>query len=50
LDKAAIKILEDYGAVYQDTLVVVDEKIITANGPAAAQEFAKKLIELLTNI
>lgn len=48
LDKEPIKILEQNGAIYEDKPVVVDGKIITANGPAAAREFGEKIIELLT--
>jgi len=48
LDKSAIKILENNGAIYQDESVVVDEKIITGNGPAAAEEFGETIIGVLT--
>ncbi len=47
LDKSGVKILKEKGAIYEDSKVVVDGKIITANGPAAAREFAEKIIELL---
>jgi len=46
-DKRPIKILEDNGAIYQNTSVVVDGKIITADGPEAAKEFTEKIKELL---
>lgn len=48
LDKSTVKILEQNGAVYQDEKVVIDGKIVTANGPAAAQEFGEKLVKVLT--
>jgi len=35
------------GAQYTGQLVTVDGKIITANGPKAAEEFGRKLVELL---
>ncbi|MBW3021943.1 DJ-1/PfpI family protein [Candidatus Woesearchaeota archaeon] len=38
--------LESKGAHYTGDNVTVDGKIITANGPHAAKEFAEKLIEL----
>jgi protease I len=48
LDKTAIKILEENGAEFQDSDVVIDGKIITAAGPHAAEEFGWKLAGLLT--
>jgi protease I len=50
LDKSAVKILKDYGAVYQPDSVVSDGRIITANGPSAAKEFAEKIIKTLNEI
>jgi len=49
MDKSPIQILEENGAIYQDELVVVDGKIITASGPAAAKEFGETIKELLTS-
>lgn len=46
-DRSAVQILEENGAKYVDKPVVVDGQIITANGPAAAQEFGQKIAELL---
>ncbi|HDJ30505.1 MAG TPA: DJ-1/PfpI family protein [bacterium] len=48
LDKSGIKTLEEYGALYYNQPVVVDGKIITANGPGAAREFAQEIIRVLT--
>jgi len=48
LDKSAIKILEENGAIYQSGPVVADRDIITADGPASAAIFAKKITEVLT--
>lgn len=48
LDRESIKTLENYGAIYEDKPVVVDGKIITGNGPDAAEEFGKKILEVLT--
>ncbi len=50
MDKSAIKILEDNGVDYEDKPVVADGKIITGNGPAAAEEFGMKIIEVLTGL
>ena len=47
LDKSFIKVLEENGAIYQDSPVVIDNKIITANGPDAAEEFGKAIVNLL---
>ncbi len=49
LDKSFIKILEENGAIYKDNPVVIDDKIVTANGPDAAEEFGKAIKELLSN-
>lgn len=48
MDKGPIRILEEGGAIYQDEMVVVDGKLITGNGPAAAEKFTQTLIETLT--
>jgi protease I len=48
LDKNPIRILRNGGAIYKDALVVVDGKIVTANGPEAAKEFGEALVSLLT--
>ncbi len=49
LDKSLVKDLEENGAIYEDSPVVIDNKIITANGPDAAEEFGKAIKELLSN-
>lgn len=48
MDKSPVRTLEDGGAIYQDEPVVVDGKIITGNGPAAAKKFGEVIIEALT--
>ncbi len=47
LDKGPIKILKENGAEYLDEDVVIDGKIITANGPSSAAKFGEKIIELI---
>lgn len=47
LYKSAIKVLENNGAIYKNEKVVIDNKIITANGPGAAREFGEKIVDLL---
>lgn len=47
LDKSFIKYLEEGGATYVKEKVVRDGKVITASGPEAAEEFGKKIVELL---
>jgi protease I len=48
LDRSAIKILKEKGATYIPEEVVIDGKIVTGNGPDASEEFAAKLMGLLT--
>jgi len=48
MDRGPIRILEEGEAIYQADPVVVDGKLITGNGPAAAKEFGESLIEALT--
>ncbi len=47
MDKGPIKIIVENGASYVNQSVVIDE-IITANGPAAAEEFGQVLLKLLS--
>lgn len=46
-DKSPINILKENGALYQDPSFVVDGKVVTANGPLVAREFAESIIEVL---
>ncbi|MEK6845127.1 MAG: DJ-1/PfpI family protein [Nanoarchaeota archaeon] len=41
------RVLTSHGVRYVNESVVVDGKIITANGPAAAEKFGKKILEML---
>jgi protease I len=43
----SIQALKDGGATYTGEDVTVDGKLVTASGPHAANEFAKKIIEML---
>lgn len=47
LDKYPIKTLEENGAIYEAKSVVQDGKIITANGPSAAEEFSQAILDAL---
>ena len=47
LDKKAVRILKDSGAQYIEEGVVVDGKIITADGPQSAREFGEAIARLL---
>ena len=47
LDREPIETLEENGATYEDKPVVVDGKIITGNGPDVAEEFGKKILDVL---
>lgn len=46
MDKGAVKILEENGAIYTEAPVVKDV-LITANGPDAAEPFGQSLIQAL---
>ncbi len=46
-DGKQAEILTKNGAEFVDELVVVDGKIVTANGPPAAEAFGKKILEML---
>jgi len=48
MNKSLIKQLQDKGAIFEDLPVVIDGNIITANGPAAAKEFADAVARVLT--
>ncbi len=43
----SIRQLEQGEAIFEDKPVVVEDKLITANGPAAAKEFAEKIVDML---
>lgn len=43
------KLIESKGAVFVAMPVVVDGKLVTANGPSAAKEFGNRIAELLAN-
>jgi len=47
IDLEPIKLLEENKAIYSEEDVVVDGKIITANGPMAAKKFGEKIVETL---
>lgn len=47
IDQSPIEFLENEGAEYIDETVVVDGKIVTGNGPEAANEFGQKIVEAL---
>lgn len=49
MDKSPLKTLQTQGAIYENKPVVIDGKIITANGPVAAEEFGEKIREILEN-
>ena len=47
MDKSTVKILKEEGVKYKAEHVVKDGNIITADGPAAAKEFAQVIIEAM---
>jgi len=46
-DQSAVDILKNSGAQYLDQDLVIDGKIITANGPDAAEKFGQAIVEQL---
>lgn len=48
MDKSAVRILEKEGAEYQKLPVVIDGRIITADGPSSARKFAEAVVKGLT--
>lgn len=48
MDKSAVKILKEGGAIYKEEQVVAEGNIVTANGPAASRKFAQAIVGLLT--
>jgi len=47
IDRSPIELLKENGAEYVDQDVVVDKNIITGNGPSAASEFGRKIVDFL---
>ena len=47
LEKGAVRILQENEAIYENKPVVKDGKIITADGPPAAKQFAETIIKTL---
>ncbi len=47
IDKTAVKILQEEGALYRQEPVVVDGKIVTARGPEVAKDFGERVLEVL---
>ena len=45
--KESVETLEANGAIYVNESVVVDGNIITANGPEAAEEYGKTILDKL---
>ena len=45
LDKSAVKILKEEGAIFEDNQVVQDGNIITANGPQVARKFGETILK-----
>jgi protease I len=49
-DNDQAEILTKNGAEFTNESITVDGKIITANGPPAAEEFGKKIVEMLKSM
>lgn len=48
MDKSPIKTLKEHGAIFEDGPVVIDNNIITANGPLEARKFGEAIVQTLT--
>jgi len=46
-DREAIELLKESGAKYTGKGVEVDGKVVTANGPKMAKQFAEEIVKLL---
>ena len=49
-DEELIQNLKDKGANYTGLNVTIDGRIVTANGPHAAKEFGREIVELLKEL
>ena len=47
LDDFSKPLLKEHNVLYVDGLVVVDELLVTGNGPAAATAFGEQIVEIL---
>ena len=47
MDKSAISIIEENGAIYSSEPVVIDDKIITGQNPDASEEFGLSIDKIL---
>ena len=47
MDKSAVKTLKEEGAIFEDSQVVEDGNIVTANGSEAARKFGETIVNLL---
>lgn len=48
MDKSSIETIEEQGANYHERSVVMDDRIITADGPESAKKFSRVLLHALT--
>jgi protease I len=47
MDKSLIGVLEENGAIYQESHVVIDGRIVTADGPRAVKDFTDTIVGML---
>lgn len=47
MDKSAVKILKEEGAIYIEEPIVIDKKIITANGPQSSRAFGEEVVRII---
>jgi putative intracellular protease/amidase len=49
-DQAVVRQLKQNGANYVDKKVVVEGRVVTANGPASSADFARAILEVLKTV
>ncbi len=46
MERSPIRTLKEKGAIHENSSVVIDKRIVTANGPGATKDFAEAVLDL----